>query len=138
MRTAGLDLGTKTIGFAVSDALGITAQGIETIPIDIAGSNYGFKRLGQLIREYEVSQFVLGLPKNMNGSIGERGEASELFATKLEKRFNIPVILVDERLTTLQSERVLMEAGVRRENRKDVIDKMAAVLILQNYLDTKR
>lgn len=137
MRIAGLDLGTKTIGFAVSDALGFTAQGIETIPINIDGSDYGFTRLKQLVKEYEVTHFVVGLPKNMNGSIGERGAFSQLYAEKLEKRFKIPVTLVDERLTTLQSERILMEAGVRRENRKAVIDKMAATIILQTYLDSK-
>ncbi len=136
MRIAGLDVGTKTIGFAISDELGWTAQGIETIPVDVEHNNLGLKRIGQLIEAYQVEQFVVGLPKNMNGSIGPRGEACQQYASQLEHKFKLPVTLVDERLTTSQAERILISADVSRKKRKDVIDKMAAVLILQSYLDS--
>lgn len=135
MRTMGLDLGSKTIGVAVSDAMGWTAQGLETIKINEAGNDFGLKRLNEIIKEHEVSKIVIGLPKNMNGTIGPRGEISQEFATRLEKKFKLPVFLWDERLTTMAAERVLLEADVSRSKRKKVIDKMAAVLILQGFLD---
>ncbi len=137
MRIAGLDVGTKTIGFAISDELGWTAQGIETIAVDVDHNNLGLKRIGQLIETYQVEMFVVGLPKNMNGSIGPRGEACQQYASQLERKFNLPVTLVDERLTTSQAERILLTADVSRKKRKDVIDKMAAVIILQTYLDSR-
>ncbi|MEC2054395.1 Holliday junction resolvase RuvX [Peribacillus psychrosaccharolyticus] len=135
MRTMGLDLGTKTIGVAISDAMGWTAQGLETIKIDEAQKNFGMKRLRQIIDEHEVTKIVLGYPKNMNGTIGPRAEASESFKEHLENKFKVPVFLWDERLTTMAAERVLIDADVRRKKRKDVIDKMAATLILQGFLD---
>lgn len=135
MRTMGLDLGSKTLGVAVSDAMGWTAQGLETIKINEATKDFGIKRLGEIIQEYEVTKIVLGYPKNMNGTIGPRGEASQDFATYLEKKFKLPVFLWDERLTTMAAERVLIEADVSRSKRKKVIDKMAAVMILQGFLD---
>lgn len=135
MRTMGLDLGSKTIGVAVSDAMGWTAQGLETIKINEAGNDFGLKRLNEIIKEHEVSKIVIGLPKNMNGTIGPRGEISQEFANRLEKKFKLPVFLWDERLTTMAAERVLLEADVSRSKRKKVIDKMAAVLILQGFLD---
>ena len=135
MRTMGLDLGSKTLGVAVSDAMGWTAQGIETIKINEATKDFGIKRLGEIIQEHEVSKIVLGFPKNMNGTIGPRGQASQDFAVYLEKKFNLPVFLWDERLTTMAAERVLLEADVSRSKRKKVIDKMAAVMILQGFLD---
>lgn len=135
MRKMGLDLGSKTLGVAVSDAMGWTAQGLETIKINEAQKDFGMKRLGEIIREHEVSEIVLGLPKNMNGTIGPRGEASQEFAQLLEKKFKLPVHLWDERLTTMAAERVLLEADVSRGKRKKVIDKMAAVMILQGFLD---
>lgn len=135
MRTMGLDLGTKTIGVAISDAMGWTAQGLETIKIDEAQKNFGMKRLRQIIDEHEVTKIVLGYPKNMNGTIGPRAEASESFKEHLENKFKVPVFLWDERLTTMAAERVLIDADVRRNKRKDVIDKMAATLILQGFLD---
>ena len=122
MRILGLDYGTKTVGVAVSDELGLTAQPLETI-----------KR-----KEYGAETIVLGFPKNMNNTIGERGDAAIDFRDALVRRINIPVILWDERLTTVASERVLMESGVRRENRKKVIDQIAASFILQGYLDSPR
>ncbi|MCL6587583.1 MAG: Holliday junction resolvase RuvX [Anoxybacillus sp.] len=138
MRVLGLDLGTKTLGVAVSDELGWTAQGIETIPIDEEKKQFGFKRLREIIDEYNVDTIVLGFPKNMNGTIGPRGEASERFAALLTKEFSLPVILWDERLSTMAAERMLIAADVSRQKRKKVIDKMAAVMILQSYLDSKQ
>ncbi|PLT35239.1 Holliday junction resolvase RuvX [Bacillus sp. V5-8f] len=133
----GLDLGTKTLGVAVSDALGWTAQGLETIKINEEKKEFGLARLSEIIKEHEVSKIVLGLPKNMNATIGPRGEASQAFAKVLEERFGLPVHLWDERLTTMAAERVLLEADVSRAKRKKVIDKMAAVMILQGYLDSQ-
>lgn len=138
MRVMGLDVGSKTVGVAISDALGWTAQGIETIKINEEKKVFGFDRIGTLINENEVTKIVVGLPKNMNGSIGFRGEASQFFASELEKRFGLPVILWDERLTTMAAERVLLEADVSRKKRKQVIDKMAASMILQGYLDSQK
>lgn len=137
MRAMGLDVGTKTVGVAVSDALGWTAQGIETIKIDEENGEFGLARVGELVKEYRVTEFVVGFPKNMNNTVGPRGEASIAYKEKLEEEFSLPVTLWDERLTTMAAERVLIEADVRRKNRKKVIDKMAAVMILQGYLDRK-
>lgn len=133
----GLDVGSKTVGIAISDALGWTAQGIETIKIDESAGQFGMSRIQELAAEYAVTSFVVGFPKNMNNSVGPRGEASERFAEMLEEAFGFPVILWDERLTTMAAERMLIEADVSRKKRKTVIDKMAAVMILQGYLDSK-
>lgn len=139
MRIMGLDYGSKTVGVAISDALGYTAQGIETIEIAQAGKlRKTFARLEQLIDQYEVDTIVLGYPKNMNNTEGERCAATVEFKEKLEKRTGLPVILWDERQTTISAERVLQESGVRREHRKEYIDKIAAVFILQGYLDSIR
>lgn len=136
MRILGLDYGTKTIGVAVSDGLGITAQGIETIERKEENKlRKTCARIEELIQEYGVTAIVLGYPKHMNNTLGERAAKTEEFQSMLERRTGLPVILWDERLSTVSSERVLMESGVRRENRKAVIDKIAAVFILQNYLD---
>jgi len=136
MRIVGLDVGTKTVGVAISDEMGWTAQGLETIAIDEEKNQLGLKQLDVLLKPYKVDKFVVGLPKNMNGTIGPRGEASKHYAEKLEKRYKVPVVLWDERLTTMAAERVLLDADVSRKKRKKVIDKMAAVLILQGYLDS--
>lgn len=133
----GLDVGSKTIGVAISDALGWTAQGIETISIDEEEGLLGVERIRELMAEYKVNEFVVGYPKNMNNTVGPRGEASEQYATLLEETFNLPVTLWDERLTTMAAERTLIEADVSRKKRKKVIDKMAAMMILQGYLDRK-
>ncbi len=139
MRVMGLDYGSKTVGVAISDALGYTAQGIETIEIAQAGKlRKTFARLEQLIDQYKVDTIVLGYPKNMNNTEGERCAATVEFKEKLEKRTGLPVILWDERQTTISAERVLIESGVRREHRKEYIDKIAAVFILQGYLDSIR
>lgn len=137
MRKMGLDVGTKTVGIAISDALGWTAQGIETVKIDESAGQFGMERIRQLVNEYEVDQFVVGYPKNMNNTVGPRGEASEKYAELLTETFGLPAILWDERLTTMAAERVLIDADVSRKKRKTVIDKMAAVMILQGYLDSK-
>ena len=139
MRIMGLDYGTKTVGVAISDALGFTAQGIETIEIAQAGKlRKTFARIEKLIDQYEVDRIVLGYPKNMNNTEGERCAATVDFKEKLEKRTGLPVILWDERQTTISAERVLQESGVRREHRKEYIGKIAAVFILQGYLDSIR
>lgn len=137
MRMMGLDVGTKTVGIAISDALGWTAQGIETIKIDESTGQFGMKRIQELVKEYDVSGFVVGFPKNMNNTVGPRGEASQNFADLLTETFGLPVVLWDERLTTMAAERVLIDADVSRKKRKTVIDKMAAIMILQGYLDSK-
>ncbi|ALF11618.1 Holliday junction resolvase RuvX [Parageobacillus thermoglucosidasius] len=138
MRALGLDLGTKTLGVAVSDELGWTAQGIETISIDEEQGEYGLKRLREIIDEYKVDTIVVGFPKNMNGTVGPRAEASQRFAKILEQEFALPVILWDERLSTMAAERMLIAADVSRKKRRKVIDKMAAAVILQSYLDSKQ
>ncbi len=138
MRIMGLDFGSRTTGVAVSDPLGITAQGVETIVRkDENKLRQTCARIEELIKEYEIEEIVLGYPKNMNNTAGERAEKTEGFKAMLERRTGKPVILWDERLTTIAAERVLMESGVRRENRKAVVDKIAAVLILQGYLDSR-
>jgi putative Holliday junction resolvase len=138
MRIIGLDYGTKTVGVAVSDALQITAQGVETITRKEENKlRKTLARIEELIDEYDVGEIVVGLPKNMNNSLGERAAACQEFADKLERRTGLPVVMWDERLTTVSAENVLIESGVRREDRKAVIDKIAAVFILQGYLDYK-
>ena len=135
-RIMGLDYGSKTIGVAVSDLLGLTAQGIETININEQIKDFKIKRIKELVQEHNVGKIVVGLPKNMDKSVGFRGEATLFFVEVLKKKIkNVEIILQDERLTTMGAERVLLEANVSRKKRKDVIDKMAAVLILQTYLD---
>ena len=137
MRILGLDYGSVTVGVAVSDALRVTAQPLETITRkDENKLRQTCARIEQLIAEYEVESIVLGNPKNMNDSVGERAKKTEEFKAMLERRTGLPVTLWDERLTTVAAERVLMESGVRRENRKAVIDQVAAALILQGYLDS--
>ncbi len=136
MRIMGLDVGSKTVGVAISDPLGFTAQGLEIIQIDEEKGQFGFERLTELVEQYKVDKFVLGLPKNMNNTSGPRVEASKAYGEKIAQLFQIPVEYQDERLTTVAAERMLIEqADVSRSKRKKVIDKLAAQLILQNYLD---
>lgn len=136
MRIMGLDFGSKTVGVAVSDALLITAQGVEIIRRKEENKlRQTLARIEELIGEYEVHEIVLGFPKNMNDTLGERAELSMEFKEKLERRTGLPVVLWDERLTTVAADRIMMEAGVRREHRKDYVDQIAATLILQGYLD---
>jgi len=136
MRIMGLDYGTKTVGVAISDALKITAQGIETIQRKEENKlRKTCARIEQLIKEYEVEKIVLGFPKHMNNDVGERAEKSLEFKAMLERRTGLEVVMWDERLTTVAAERTLIESSVRRENRKQYVDKIAAVFILQGYLD---
>ena len=136
MRLMGLDYGSKTVGVAVSDPLGLTAQGVETVWRKQENKlRQTMARIEELISEYQVERIVLGYPKNMNNTVGERAVKSLEFKEKLEKRTGLHVVMWDERLTTAEAERTLMETGVRRENRKQFLDQMAAVLILQGYLD---
>ena len=138
MRIMGLDYGSRTVGVAVSDELGIAAQGLETIfrksPWKLRQT---LARIQEIAEEYQISRIVVGLPKNMNNSLGERAEDALAFSAMVEKRCGLPVEMWDERLTTVQSERILMEGGVRREKRKKDLDRMAAALILQSYMDGK-
>ncbi|GGG83899.1 putative pre-16S rRNA nuclease [Paenibacillus radicis (ex Gao et al. 2016)] len=130
-----MDYGDRNIGVAISDAFGWTAQGKEVVHKRRDGGEV--ERIAELVKEYEVTEIVVGLPKNMNNTIGPRGEISIAFAEQLQTRLNLPVHLWDERLTTVSAERTLIEADVSRKKRKLVVDKMAATLILQNYLDSK-
>ncbi|MDE7179408.1 MAG: Holliday junction resolvase RuvX [Lachnospiraceae bacterium] len=139
MRIMGLDFGAKTVGVAISDPLLITAQGIEIIRRERENKlRQTLARIEQLIVEYEVKEIVLGLPKNMNDTLGERAELSLAFRDKLERRTGLPVKMWDERLTTVAAERAMMEAGIRREERAEHVDKIAACLILQGYLDSRK
>lgn len=139
MRILGLDYGSVTVGVAVSDALLITAQPVEVIKRKSETKlRQTLARLEEIIAEYEVDKIVLGYPKNMNNTLGERVERTEEFKEKLEKRTGLEVVLWDERLTTISAVEVLKEGGVRRGNRKKYVDKIAAVFILQGYLDSLR
>ena len=136
MRILGLDFGSRTVGVAVSDGLLLTAQGVETIERkDENKLRKTAARIEELVKEYDITTIVMGLPKNMNNTEGERVEKTKAFGEMLERRTGLPVVYWDERLTTVAAEQVLMESGVRRENRKAVIDKIAACFILQGYLD---
>lgn len=135
-RILGLDFGSKTVGVAVSDGLGITAQGLEIIRRTSENKlRQTCARIEALIEKYKVGTIVLGFPKNMNNTVGERAEKSLAFKEMLERRTGLPVVMWDERLTTVEANRTLIEGGVRRENRKEYVDKLAAVYILQGYLD---
>lgn len=139
MRIMGLDFGAKTVGVAVSDSLLLTAQGVEIISRKEENKlRRTLARIEELIVEYKVEEIVVGLPKNMNGTEGQRVELTREFAEKLERRTGLPVIFWDERLTTVEADRAMIEAGIRRENRKNYVDKIAAALILQGYLDRRR
>lgn len=138
MRVMGLDYGSKTIGVAISDPLGLTAQGIEIIRREEENKlRKSLRRIEELIKEYQVEEIVLGFPKNMNNTIGERAEKSLQLKETLERRCKLPVIMWDERLTTVEANRTLIESKVRRENRSKYVDMIAAVFILQGYLDSK-
>lgn len=138
MRIMGLDVGSRTVGVAVSDLMGWTAQGVEIIKINEDEEEFGIERLGEIVKEYQVEKFVVGLPKNMNNTIGPRAEAAIYYGDLLIETFHLPVEYQDERLSTAAAERMLIEqANTSRAKRKKVIDKLAAVIILQNYLDKK-
>ena len=135
-RIIGLDFGSKTTGVAVSDPFGWTAQGVEIIRRKEENKlRQTLARIEELVKEYGASRIVLGLPKNMNNSLGDRAEKSLAFKEMLERRTGLPVVMWDERLTTVAADRTMMEAGIRREHRREYVDEIAAVFILQNYLD---
>lgn len=137
MRIMGLDFGAKTVGVAVSDPLLLTAQSLEIIRRKSENKlRQTYARIEELVQEYEVEKFVVGLPKNMNATEGDRADKSRAFADGLFRRTGIEVVLWDERLTTVAAERTMMEAGIRRENRKEYVDAIAASFILQGYLDS--
>nr|WP_294678990.1 Holliday junction resolvase RuvX [uncultured Blautia sp.] len=137
MRILGLDYGSKTVGVAISDPLGFTAQGVETIWRKQENKlRQTLARIEAITEEYQVTEIVLGYPKNMNNTVGERAEKSLEFKEMLERRTGLPVIMWDERLTTMAADRTLEETGVHKENRKEFLDQVAAVFILQGYLDS--
>ena len=138
MRIMGLDFGSRTVGVAISDSLLLTAQGAEIIRRKEENKlRQTLARIEELIVANEVEEIVLGLPKNMNDTEGVRVELTKEFKEKLERRTGLPVVLWDERLTTVAADKAMMEAGIRRENRKDYVDMIAATLILQGYLDRR-
>ena len=138
MKIMGLDFGSRTVGVAISDSLLVTAQGVEIIRRKEENKlRQTLARIEALILENEVTEIVLGLPKNMNATEGERVELTMDFKEKRERRTGLPVHLWDERLTTVAADKAMMEAGIRRENRKDYVDMIAATLILQGYLDRR-
>lgn len=139
MRILGLDFGSKTVGVAISDPLLITAQGLEIIRRKEENKlRQTLARIEEIIVEYDVTEIVLGLPKNMNDTEGTRAQLSREFKDKLERRTGLPVVMWDERLTTVEADNIMMEAGIRRENRKDYVDMIAAQLILEGYLEYGR
>ena len=136
MRILGLDFGTKTVGVAVSDELLLTAQGVEIVRRKSSSKlRQTLARIEEVIAEYGVEKIVLGYPKNMNNTEGERCEKTKEFKEMLEKRTGLEVVLWDERLTTVAADHSMMEMGIRRENRKEYVDEIAAIFILQGYLD---
>lgn len=137
MKIAGLDVGSKTIGFAVSDPFGWTAQAITTVQWNEKDIYSADRLLKELFEEHTIEKVVIGYPKNMNGTIGERGMKSEQYAQHIEKRMKLPTILWDERLSTMAAERTLLEADMSRKKRGEIIDQVAASIILQSYLDAQ-
>jgi len=134
-RVIGLDVGSKTIGIAISDPLGITAQGLETIRRK--NKRLDFERLGRLLRDYQVTEIVVGYPLRLSGAEGRQSEKMQLFAEELRRKFALPVHLWDERLTSSQANRVLREAEISIKKRGEAVDRLAAVLILQSWIDAK-
>ena len=138
MRIIGLDLGSKTLGVSVSDNIPMIASGITTIRFSENNSNEALEPLRKIVNEYDAKAFVLGLPKNMNNTMGKAAERSYSFKELLENTFDLPVILQDERLSSVSANNVLLQADVSRKKRKEKVDTIAATIILQNYLDTRK
>lgn len=138
MRIIGLDLGSKTLGVAVSDYLGIIANPVETLRFSENNLEEALELVGSLIKEHQVKTVVLGLPKNMNGSIGFQSEYCLKFKDMLVEQLALEVIMMDERLTSRMANNIMLEANLSRQKRKSNVDKLAACIILQSYLDTKR
>lgn len=137
MRVLGLDVGSRTIGVALSDEMGWTAQGIETLRFREGQMDSTIPKLSEYVKMYKIETIVVGLPKNMNGTIGERGQICQAFGNKLREMLQVEVVFWDERLTTVAAHKYLIEADMSRKKRKKVVDKVASVLILQGYLDSK-
>ncbi|OUM90922.1 MAG: Holliday junction DNA helicase RuvA [Bacillus thermozeamaize] len=135
MRILALDLGSKRVGVAVSDSLGLTAQGLTVLKRQ--PDHQLISDIASILEQYDVDEIVVGYPKNMNGTIGPRGREAEAFAEQLRNRFRLPVVLWDERLTTAAAERSLLEADLSRKKRRQVVDQLAAVLILEGYLQAR-
>jgi len=135
-RIAGLDVGERTIGIAVSDLLGITAQGLDTIRRSDPEAD--LEQMVNILKNYDVNLVVIGLPKNMNNTIGPSAERAKEFGDELSKRTGIEIKYWDERLTTVSAQKTLLEGDVSRKKRKQVVDKIAAVMILQNYMDSNK
>jgi len=135
-RVLGLDVGSKTIGLAVSDPLGITAQGLETMRRQ--NKRLDFERLRQIIRDYNVAEIVVGYPLRMSGMAGTQSEKMQLFAAEIRRKFHLPVHLWDERLTSAEANRVLRDSEMSIQRRGEVVDRLAAVLILQGWMDAKQ
>lgn len=138
MRIIGLDLGTKTLGVAVSDSIPMIASGITTIRFSENNNKETLEPLRKIVEEYDAKAFVLGLPKNMNNTMGEAALRSKAFKELLEATFNLPVIMQDERLSSVSANNVLLQADISRKKRKEKVDTIAATIILQNYLDTRK
>jgi putative Holliday junction resolvase len=136
MRTMGLDIGTRTIGIAISDELGITAQGLKTLQRKSAEED--LREIAEIVRQFEIERIVFGLPKNMDGTLGKQAEFTLKWVKIVSDKIQVPVVAYDERLSTVGASKVLLEADLSRRKRKKVIDKLAAVLILQGYLDQSR
>ena len=136
IRTMGLDIGTRTIGIAISDELGITAQGLKTLQRKSAEED--LREIAEVVRQFEIEKIVFGLPKNMDGTLGKQAEFTLNWMKIVSDRIRVPTVAYDERLSTVGASKVLLEADLSRRKRKKVIDKLAAVLILQGYLDQSR
>lgn len=136
MRIIGLDVGTKTVGIAISDAMGWTAQGVDTVRFRSEQYDDAVQAVLAHIATLKPERIVIGMPKNMDGSIGHAGERTKMFAALLAEQTELPIVFWDERLSSIQAERMLLEADLSRKKRKQVIDKMAAVVILKSYLDS--
>jgi len=136
MRTMGLDIGSHTIGIAISDELGITAQGLKTLRRKSMEED--LKEIAAIVDQFEINEIVVGLPKNMNGTLGKQAEIVLHWIKTLNEKIQVPVVTWDERLSTVGASKVLLEADLSRRKRKKVIDKLAAVLILQGFLDQSR
>lgn len=136
MRIIGLDVGTKTVGIAISDAMGWTAQGVDTVRFRSEQYDDAVQAVLAHVATLKPERIVIGMPKNMDGSIGHAGERTKMFATLLAEQTELPIVFWDERLSSIQAERMLLEADLSRKKRKQVIDKMAAVVILKSYLDS--
>ena len=137
MRILGLDVGSRTVGIALSDEMGWTAQGMETLRFPENQLDQVIPQLAEYIRRYEIQTIVVGLPKNMDGTIGARGQFCLEFGQKLQAELSVDIVFWDERLTTVAAHKYLIEADMSRKKRKKIVDKIASVLILQSYLDSK-